>query len=250
MGQFQSTWPLKLGRHIVGRFRPRFRLRSFFIAFTLFTVVFGCYASRAQQQRRAVAAIERLGGTVIYDYQYYIDEHDERCIGLFEEPPDKWYVHLLGRDYFHRVAGVYGYKEHHYESIGSGMHSFGPSRMRTNFNEHTDECLKSLGGIHSLVFLNLRKTTVTDAGLNHLLKLHSLERLNLYDCNITDEGLRTLPRVKGLSEISLLNTKVTAEGIRQLQTVMPRLEIWHPVTAEVVDGAWVQRKRAILYRHE
>lgn len=242
MGLIQSNWLLKL--------RLRFRLRSFLVAFTLVSIVLGLYISRAQEQKGAVAAIERLGGTVIYDYQYYVDELDQRCIGLSRKPADNWGVHLLGRDYFHSVAGVWGFQEHSSASIGGAMHSFGPMRMSTEFDERTDECLSLLAGVHSLVFLNLRETAVSDAGLTHLRKLPSLNRLDLCECNITDEGLRTLASVNGLSELILFNTKVTEKGVRRLLAVKPKLEIWHPVTAEVVDGAWVQRKRPTFDRPE
>src|SRR5690606_33863360 len=133
MGLMQSSWLMKL--------RPRFRLRSFLIAFTIVSITLGLYVSRAQEQKRAVEAIERLGGIVIYDYQYYLDENDERCIGLFRKPADNWSVRLLGRDYFYGVAGVWGFQERSSASIGGAMHSFGPHRVSTDFHEHTDECL-------------------------------------------------------------------------------------------------------------
>lgn len=226
-------------------FRPRFSLRSYFVVLTAFVVLFGYLVGRAQQQKRAVTAIERLGGTVIYDYQYVCDEESsQRCKRLFEEPPDTWYVNLLGQDFFHKVVGVNGFKQHYYQSVGSVVHSFGPSRIDTAFNSDTDEALGSLTGLHSLQFLNLRETAVTDQGLKNLLRLKSLQRVDLYDCQITDKGLETLADVNDLSSVTLLRTEVTEDGVRKLAESSPGLEVWHFSTTEVRDGELVQKGAA------
>lgn len=199
--------------------RTRFSLKTLLISFTAAAVALGYFVGTAQQQKRAVAAIERLGGTVIYDYQYRHDQElDEKVINLFNAPPDVWYVNLLGRDFFHRVVGVHGYKLRYHNQSGPVYLSFGPSRLKTEFSENTDEALGSLRGLRSLLFLDLRRTSVTDA------------------------GLETLAILDGIASVTLFRTKVTDEGVRRLQEAMPDLEIRHWAVGEIRNGEWVQKK--------
>lgn len=226
--------------------RLRFSLRAFLLTFTAITVVVGWYISVAEQQKRAVATIHRWGGTVIYDYQYH-DHTDpnQRSITINADPPDTWLVNLLGRDYVHRVVGVFGYQEQHYQSSGPVWQLFGPARIDTEFHRDTDAAFESLHSLRSLMFLDLNQTALTDAGLDSLRELRSLQRLSLFRYNITDAGLATVAQISGLKSVTLFETKVTDTGVRQLQAARPELEIWHFETAEVRNGEWVQKSAPI-----
>lgn len=111
-----------------------------------------------------------------------------------------------------------------------------------------DESLKSLNGLEpTLVWLNLARTKVTDAGLaqlkpfkelrrlhlentgvgdaglSHLAGLDKLEYLNLYGTSVTDSGLGSVTKLKNLKKLYLWQTAVTEEGVAKLQKAMPNL---------------------------
>ena len=51
----------------------QFSLRTLLLVMTVFAVWLGIKIHQARQQKQAVAAIEKLGGTVYYDYQVTTD---------------------------------------------------------------------------------------------------------------------------------------------------------------------------------
>ena len=59
--------------------RMRLSLRWFLLTIALLCALFGIFASRAQSQRRAVARIEALGGSV--EYSYVLPKHFESILG-------------------------------------------------------------------------------------------------------------------------------------------------------------------------
>lgn len=99
-----------------------------------------------------------------------------------------------------------------------------------------DEALTSLmvllADVPHLETLDLRNTSVTDAGLMHIGKLKSLRILFLgYDRfvymgentspDISDAGLAHLKGLTNLKELFIQQTKVTEEGIEKLKKALP-----------------------------
>lgn len=89
--------------------RFQFSLRALFVLVTVCAVACSWLAVRLLQlerQRQAIAAVEKSGGYVFYDYQIsryvLIDSPD------WENPPPgpKWLRDLLGDDFFARVVGA------------------------------------------------------------------------------------------------------------------------------------------------
>jgi hypothetical protein len=231
---------LQSGYHSV---RFRYSLRTFLLLVTVLAVIGGTFVSRCQQQRRAVAEIERLGGTVFYDYAYRHDDHPGKSsITWNAQPPDRWLTRLLGRDVSHRVVGVWGYQQYHFAQSTSVFHPFGPVRADTEFHTHTDRSLRSLRGLRALQFLDLSETTVTDDGLAQLKSFGRIGMLRLTGTRITDRGLAVFAEMPNLSSVSLMGTDVTVEGVRTLQRSAPWLEVWHQVTTEVRDREFVLRE--------
>ncbi len=62
----------------------------------------------------------------------------------------------------------------------------------------TDAGLKALGKMPNLQHLDLRGTAVGDAGLEALAPLHNLQTLGLYGTAVTDAGLPALQRLSWL----------------------------------------------------
>jgi hypothetical protein len=81
--------------------RFQFSLRAAFVILTALGIWLGIAVSPAQQQRRAVKAIEALGGSVAYDWEFREDDSDPAPNG------PAWLRRLIGDDYFQTAECVY-----------------------------------------------------------------------------------------------------------------------------------------------
>jgi hypothetical protein len=88
-----------------------------------------------------------------------------------------------------------------------------------------DAGLVYLRGLRTLYRLNLDATKVTDAGLVHLNGLTQLEELSLDSTQITDAGLEHLRGLTQLRTVDLRNTQVTDKGVNELQKALPNVSI-------------------------
>jgi hypothetical protein len=77
----------------------------------------------------------------------------------------------------------------------------------------TDAGLKALARMPNLERLDLRGTAVGDAGVEALAPLRRLETLGLYGTAVTDAGLPALQRLPGLKRVYVGGTRVTAPGL-------------------------------------
>ena len=84
-----------------------------------------------------------------------------------------------------------------------------------------DAGLATLGEFKELRRLNLSNTKVTDAGLAHLAGLENLEYLNLYGTEVSDAGIEHIKGLKGLRRLYLWQSKVTADGAKTLADAIP-----------------------------
>jgi hypothetical protein len=77
----------------------------------------------------------------------------------------------------------------------------------------TDAGLKVLGRMPNLEHLDLRGTAVGDAGVEVLAPLHNLQTLGLYGTAVTDAALPALQRLPALRRLYVGGTRVTAPGL-------------------------------------
>lgn len=116
--------------------------------------------------------------------------------------------------------------------------------IETNFSllgaAAADADLALLAGLEkNLVWLNLSRTSVTDAGVATLSNFSQLRRLNLSNTKITDAALASLSGLERLEYLNLYGTAVTDAGIAAL-AALPRLRdvfVWQTAVSE--DGAKV-----------
>lgn len=80
----------------------------------------------------------------------------------------------------------------------------------------SDAGLRVLGRMPNLQHLDLRGTAIGDAGLAALAPLRNLQTLGLYGTAVTDAGLPALQRLPGLRRLYVGGTKVTAAGVASL----------------------------------
>ncbi|MDB6074193.1 MAG: Leucine rich repeat-containing protein [Verrucomicrobiaceae bacterium] len=79
-----------------------------------------------------------------------------------------------------------------------------------------------------VLWVDLARSQVTDAGIATLAKLPNLERLHLENTKVTDTGLASLTGLKGLEYLNLYGTKVTDAGIAKLAAnkELKKLFVW------------------------
>jgi mono/diheme cytochrome c family protein len=81
-----------------------------------------------------------------------------------------------------------------------------------------DAELQKLGSVGSdLLWLDLSRTGITDAGLKVLVKMPKLERLDLRGTAVGDDGVRALASLSNLQTLSLYGTGVTDAGLEALR---------------------------------
>jgi hypothetical protein len=89
----------------------------------------------------------------------------------------------------------------------------------------TDAGLKVLGKMPNLEHLDLRGTAVGDAGVEALVPLRNLQTLGLYGTAVTDAGLSALQRLPGLRRLYVGGTRVTQPGLAILGKARKELRI-------------------------
>jgi hypothetical protein len=90
-------------------------------------------------------------------------------------------------------------------------------KLNLDHTEITDEGMKEIGRIPSLLALSLTDTRVSDAGLAELKNVIGLEDLRLDKLAVGDVGLASLGAFPQLRRLSLYQTKVTDAGLIHLQ---------------------------------
>jgi hypothetical protein len=230
------------------RRRFRFSLRTLLMVVVLLSVPMGWFALKmrqAERQRQAVEAIQKAGGYVAYDYEFYGSG----------PPGPAWLRRLLCEDFFANVVLVHfsmrfgdGYMVHlkgltgleWLELTGTQVTDGGLEHLRgltkldsleLSDTQITDAGLEHLKGLTKLEDLNLSNTQVTDAGLEYLEVLRNLRILELSSTQVTDAGLENLKGLTKLKYLDLRETQVTDEGIKDLQKALPNCEIRHKAVA-------------------
>jgi hypothetical protein len=89
----------------------------------------------------------------------------------------------------------------------------------------TDAGLAVLAEMPRLRRLDLRGTAIGDAGVEALAGLRALETLSLYGTGVTDAGLSRLSELRRLSRLYLGGTAVTEAGLERLREARPDLEV-------------------------
>jgi len=89
----------------------------------------------------------------------------------------------------------------------------------------TDAGLRVLAKMPNLTRLDLRDTSVGDAGLKAVAGLEKLESLGLYGTRVTDAGASALSRLPALRQVYVGGTPVSEAGREALRTARAELEV-------------------------
>jgi hypothetical protein len=88
----------------------------------------------------------------------------------------------------------------------------------------TDAGLDIIAQLISLRRLNLAYTGITDEGLGKISSLSALRYLNLVGTTTSDAGLKHLRALKNLQKLFLYQTSVTQQGIKDLNRIAPSIQ--------------------------
>ena len=182
-------------------------------------------SQRSEAEKKAIAAIKKLGGTVTVDEKK--PGKPVTVILVKSKITDAGLVHLK---YLTKLQNLY--------LGGSSVTDAGLVHLKglTKLQELTlgetkitDAGLVHLKRLTKLKLLDLAFTKVSDAGLVHLKGLTNLQGLYLSDTKVTDAGLVHLKGLTKLQGLDLNDSKVTATGVKKLQAALPKCEInWMP----------------------
>jgi len=98
----------------------------------------------------------------------------------------------------------------------------------------TDDDLRPLSKLAELRTLNLHRTGISDAGVEHLQGLRRLTTLTIGDTRITNSGLKALTALPQLELIGLHGTRVNDGGVIHLKA-FPQLKSLFLSKSEVTD---------------
>ncbi len=170
-------------------------LRHFSLAVTSLALM---VLARADE-KSAIAAIEKLGGRVLYVAK---DSNE--------------YSVTITRNLFNKEKGF----------TAADVKLLGelPNAVEISFQHpDTDDSwiipIKNLGKLKKL---HLQKTKISDKALNTIGTIGSLEYLNLYQTAVTDGGLDKLKNLKKLKALYLWQTKVTEGKAKSFQAAMAK----------------------------
>ena len=155
-------------------------------------------AGASADEAEAIAAIEKLGGTV---RQIAQDSEDKEAA-----------FHLSGKDLTD-------------DGLGAVKEIENLIWLNLANTKVTDAGLKHISGIKSLTRLHLEKTQIGDAGLEHLKGLEKLEYLNLYGTQVSDAGLEHLKALPNLKKLYLWQSKVTKEAVAGAGAAFAKVDI-------------------------
>src|SRR4051812_6021643 len=152
----------------------RFSLRGVLVAIAVIAVLLWIPIQRAKTQRRAVTDVERLGGTVDYDFSW----NDQK-----EPPAPAWLRRVLGDDFFQTAYAVDLETGHARNNDLEVLHALPQLHFvgLSNCRDLTDEAISHLASLTHLAALDLRGTQLTDAGMVYLRDKTGMKVLFLHD---------------------------------------------------------------------
>ena len=203
-------------------------LRSAMLLVLLSGLWMGWRVNRANDQRRAVAAIRRAGGGISYDYQFSVSKGYRNPNGRPWAPA--WLRNWLGDEFFQEVTSVQFLNRPLTDRDLAPLASLDClEEVAISGAPITDAGLKYVANLKELRTLHLWETTgITDAGIAHLSSLTKLQTLALYRCSITDASLVHLRTMENLEMLDLNKTGVMGPGLSHLDRMAKLKRLFTP----------------------
>ena len=154
------------------RHRFQYNLSVLFLLISGIAVFLGWEVSALHNKQQAISAVEALGGTVTYDYQWSEKQHwNAKAI----PPGPAWLRRMFGQNVRADVVEIQLFADN-----------------RQNSQGFTDVEARHLAVLNELKWLVLQDTKLTDEGLAHFQALTKLERLDIEGSLVTENGVEKL----------------------------------------------------------
>jgi internalin A len=208
--------------------RPRLRISigAMMLAVLVVGVPIARQVNRANGQRRAVEAIKKLGGSVLYDFEYVDGDPSGTKVPNARPPGPAWLRLWLGDEFFQDVVQA-TLTFDRYRDADLALLEDLPRIKELHFyqtSKITNDGLVHLRGLTGMRWLDIyRHKGISDAGLAHLKGLTGLETLHLDGSSVTDDGLDSLAAMKRLEKLDVDGTSVSNAGLLKLKG-LPRLK--------------------------
>ncbi len=146
--------------------------------------------------------------------------------------------------------------------LGRGIHvqqiAANTSDLEANFavlgKRATDDDVAKLAGLEkTLTWLNLSRTSLSDAGVSRLKEFSRLEKVNLAQTGVSDQGLESLAGLAELEYLNLFGTEVTDASLATIRTFpkLQKLYLWNTkVTDDGVAALRADRPTLTIDRGE
>ena len=243
------------------RKRPRFRnsIRAMMLVILIFAAWLGWRVDKARTQGRAVAAGQRWGGSLYFDYDF----NSQGRFAPNARPPrgPRWLRDLLGPEYFRTLQTIWIRNQAPDSELGflDGLTELRTLHLSgTGVTDSRLSCLRSMprlwgldlmrcpgigdasaqdiGRLTELRELYLSESRVTDAGLSCVRSNQKLRVLYLGNLRVTDAGLVNLAGLTGLETLALNGTKVTDAGMVHLKGLTGLKILWLNETMVTDEG--------------
>lgn len=214
----------------------RFSLRTFLLINIAIAAWIGMHLRATTMQRDAVAAIQKYGGRVRYDYEYPnqdfgVDGFDN----LAKSSVHKTLLNRLGIDFFHTVVEVdLNYPELSFH-LDTPRGAFGHLKafpelriLRLRCTKADDENLRAVSRLSKLERLSMWDAfNITDAGVQHLRSLKRVKSLQIHASQITDESMLVFASWPNVERLSLQYGTFTNEALQHIRnnTKLTRLTL-------------------------
>ena len=167
------------------------------------------------EQQKAVAEIERLGGKVEFNAEKAVVKVDLNNAPITDDAVLKNLAAFQALEWLDLRQTAIG-----------------------------DEAVAYLKNLKKLKFLNLFRTNMSDRGLAELKELTALETLLIGGTSITDEGLKNLEKFSKLKKISIFRTAISDAGIKYLEK-LPSLEVLLMGGSKISEDGAKQLQKAL-----
>ncbi|MBW3597190.1 MAG: hypothetical protein KY475_07935, partial [Planctomycetes bacterium] len=216
------------------RLRPRFGLRMLLVVVTIFGVWLGVQVHFARHERQAHEAIAPLARMIEYDFQY---DGDGEYVSDAELHTPPWLQELVGEEFFRRIHTIRFSPQTTDADLAGVRDRLENLRSLRRIDlagarEVSDEGLGHLRGLHRLKTLDLRTTSISNAGIAMLADLPNLEELQLGSLgwppnrSVDDGGLLRVSQMGSLRDLYLWGGSFTDAGLEHLAEMMRLRLLW------------------------
>lgn len=221
-------------------------LRGLLLLVVAIAVWLGWIVHKARQQRETVAALQKFGGFVHYDWEFVNGPVKVPQGNLLWKPtwgkftPDKkpwasiWLRRTLGDEYFQSIAHVSLYVDIKKGVADATWVNMGPAdnalrmlatqqtvrTLQLGGDQVTDDNLAYVGQMTGLEELIISwGYRLTDKGFAHLGGLKNLRILYIDSSKMTDAGLETIGKLTNLEELQIAGAGFSDQGLAHLQNL-------------------------------